>query len=651
MNVFYEEDGAFKAGTVLSETGGAFQVESSSGKRAKVKAGHVLVQFKDPAPQSLLRDAAALADSIELNFLWECAPQEEFEFAALGADYFGHAPSSIESAALLMRLHSAPMYFYRKGRGRYKPAPADALRAALAGQERKRQQALQQAEYVAQLRAGKLPAGWQARVGELLFNPDKNGIEYKALEEAAREVSTTSARLMLGVGGLASVKELHRIRFVSQHFARGPGFGVASPPALPGDLPRANVPAFSIDDVTTTEIDDAFSVEGIPEGWRIGIHIAAPGLSLRPDDSVDVIARERLSTVYTPGEKFTMLPDSVIDVFSLAAGRQCPALSLYVDVRAADWQIMASHTRADIIEVAHNLRHNHLDALVTEESLDSGTGEYVCWRELGVLWQFAKSLYAARQAARVGYGLKPETPQRPDYNFYITGEAGDERVTISTRRRDAPLDKLVAELMVLANSSWGKLLADHEVAGIYRVQQGSGAAGKVRMTTHPAPHQGLGVAQYAWSSSPLRRYVDLVNQWQILSVIGAAPPAFAANDADLFAIVSSFEVAYAAYAEFQATMERYWCLRWLRQEGVSTTDALVLRDEWLRLADIPLQVRVASMPQLARGTRVEIEIGEIDEIDLSLSCKITAIIEEVDEPAPSEDGEVGEAELGVPLNP
>jgi len=645
MNVFYEEDGGFKAGAVLSEQGGAFQVESATGKRVKVKVSHVLIEFRDPEPVVLLREAEAMAADIDLDFLWECAPQEEFAFGDLGADYFGHAPTGIEAAALLLRLHGAPMYFYRKGRGRYKPAPAESLKAALAGIERKKQQAVLQAEWSAQLQAGQLPEALKGKVRELLFRPDKNGIEYKALDDACKALSTNPARLMLKVGGLASARHLHLQRFLLEHFPRGTGFPAVSVPQPQDELPLARVSAFSVDDHTTTEIDDAFSVEVVERDGvrlqRIGIHIAAPALAFQPGDAIDVLARERFSTVYMPGEKITMLPDSVVEVYTLAEGRACAALSLYVDVDPADWRVVDTHTRVERVMISHNLRHNHLDAFITEENLASGAGEYPCKAEIAVLWPFACALHELRQEARVAAGLRRETQNRADYNFYVTGLDGEEEVTITERRRGAPLDKLVAELMILANSTWGKMLADHGVPGIYRTQQGWGAAGRVRMMTHPAPHQGLGVAQYAWSTSPLRRYVDMVNQWQLLACVRGRPAPFVKNDAELFAIVSGFDGAYAAYAEIQSVMERYWCLRWvegrLAAGEMRVTEALVQREDWARLVHIPLQFRVPGLPVLPRGNRIEVELIAVDLIDLVLECRLLAVIEEVDDSVLDDD--------------
>ena len=648
MNVFYEEDGGFKAGSVLADQGAAVQVESASGKRSKVKAAHVLFDFREPAPAPLMRDAQTLADTLDLEFLWECAPQAEFSFAELASDYFGRAPTPVESAALVMRLHTAPMYFYRKGRGRYRPAPPEALKAALASVEKKQREATTQAAYVEELKAHRLPDALRAQVRELLWKPDKGRIEFKALAEACTALGTTPERLMLASGGLASAQDLHRERFLFEQFPRGIAFADVTVPAPVSDLPLASVEAFSIDDHSTTEIDDAFSVRRSDASneretrWRIGIHIAAPGLSIAPGDAIDAIARDRYSTVYSPGEKITMLPDVAIETFTLAAGRICPALSLYVDaLEDADgaWKIAATETRIERVTIADNLRHNALDAVVTVENLAADAGDYARKAEITVLWRFAQALNAERQAARVAAGLKPEMHHRSDYNFYVGRDeaGGEETITISERRRGAPLDTVVAELMILANSSWGKLLADHGVPGIYRAQSNAfGPAGRVRMVTHPAPHAGLGVAQYAWSTSPLRRYVDLVNQWQILACVAERAAPFAKNDAELFAIVSGFDTAYVAYADYQAKMERYWCLRWLRQNAVTITDAHATgREDGARLVDVPLLLRVPGLTALptplARGTRIEVEIVATDDVDLSAQCRLVAIIEEVDE--------------------
>ena len=641
MNLFFEESGDFKAGTVLSQQGEAYQVELQTGKRTKVKARDVLLQFASPEPAQLMAEAQTIAGDIDLDFLWEVAGEEEFGFSELGAEYFGHDPRPDEAAGLLMRLHSAPIYFYKKGKGRYKAAPEASLKAALAGIEKKKQQALVQAQYVDELKAHRLPEAMKPLAMQLLFRPDKNSIEYKALEAASAELQTTQQRLMLAAGGIDTPKALHMAKFLFEYFPKGTGFPSVAIPVVP-DLPVADVRAFSIDDVTTTEIDDALSVVQLADGKvRVGIHIAAPALGIKRNDAIDAIARQRLSTVYMPGDKITMLPDELVDAFTLAEGKNCPAVSLYATLDPADWSVVSTETRAEAVPIVANLRHNDLDALVTEECLASGAGDYPHKAEIALLWQWAQVLEKARMAKRESFGLKPEQTNRVDFNFYVENDI----VTILRRKRGAPLDKIVAELMIFANSTWGKLMHDHGVPGIYR-SQGAGGGGwaakmQVRMVTHAAPHQGLGVDQYAWSTSPLRRYTDLVNQWQILACAehGVTAPLvapFKPKDADLFAIVSAFDAAYSAYADFQSNMERYWCLRWLAQENARQADAVVLKDEVLRLVDIPLIVRLPGMPQAARGAHVRLDLIRWDEVDLTVEARL---IEMTTEPADLDEAE------------
>ncbi len=643
MNLFFEESGDFKVGTVLSQAGEAYQVEMPSGKRTKVKVKDVLLQYEKPGPAELLEEAKAIAADVDFEFLWEVAGQDEFGFAELGAEYFGHAPLPSEAAGLVLALHGAPIYFYKKGRGRYKAAPEQSLRAAQAGIEKKKQQGLIQAAYVDEMKAGRLPDALAPLVQQLLFKPDKNTIEYKALEAACDELHTTPQRLMLTTGGIKSPKELHMGRFLFENFPRGAGFPSVPVPATPSGLPAADVAAFSIDDVTTTEIDDAFSVTMLDDGMvRVGIHIAAPALAVRPDDPVDKMARGRMSTVYMPGDKITMLPDEVVEAFTLAEGKTCPALSLYATLDPADWSVVSTVTRAEMVPIKSNLRHNDLDDLVNEETLESGEGDYPHKAEMALLWKWALQLEAGRMVKREAFGLKPEQNNRVDFNFYVD----DDVVSVVRRKRGAPLDKIVAELMIFANSTWGKLMHDSGVPGIYRSQGTGGGAGwaaklQVRMVTHAAPHQGLGVDQYAWSTSPLRRYTDLVNQWQILACAehGVTAPLvapFKPRDANLFAIVSAFDAAYAAYNEHQQNMERYWCLRWLGQQEARQVDAVVLKDEVLRLVDIPLIVRLPGMPPVARGAQVKLDILRWDEVDLTIEARLLDIPVAAEVPADAE---------------
>jgi len=431
-------------------------------------------------------------------------------------------------------------------------------------------------------------------------------------------------------------------------------------PVTKDELPLADVRAFSIDDSSTTEIDDALSVQGLGSGTvTLGIHIAAPGLAVHPGSPIDLLGRARLSTVYMPGYKLTMLPDEVVQSYTLQEGRNCPALSLYVTIDEATLEVRETVTRLEQVPIASNLRHDKLDTVFTEaffeDALASGApAADVAWGpELSFLHRLARALKAQREVVRG----KPENFNRPDYNFKLDNAGGgepqgEETVNISTRQRGAPLDLIVAEAMILANSSWGEWLAEHGVPGIYRSQASMAPGVKVRMGTRALPHAGLGVKSYAWSTSPLRRYVDLVNQWQLIACVrngrtAALAAPFKPKDTDLFAIISSFDAAYSAYNGFQAGIERYWTLKYLQQNGITELTATAFKDNLVRADELPLVLPAAGAQGLPRGARVRVRLGEIDQITLDVHSTVIERLDAEPEDADMEDEVDGSEELAA----
>lgn len=606
MNVFFEEDGGFKVGTVLADNNTSLQVETQHGKRAKVKAAAVLIRFAHLPLSQFMAAAQKVADDIDPAFLWECCGEAEFSFEELGREYYGRAPAAEELAGLLTRLHATPTHFYKKGKGRYKAAPADALKAALASIERKQKQAEQQAHYLEQLARFELPEAFHPLLQALLYQPDKNTIEFKALEQAAAQAHLSIPRLLEKCGGLPSSHDYHYGRFLHEYFPRGTGFDPALAVGEPGPLELAPVSAFSIDDAATTEIDDAFSVTRLASGnWQIGIHIAAPALGLPVGSPLDLEAAKRLSTVYFPGNKITMLPEPAIAQYTLSAGRECPALSIYFEF-TPEFAMIGHRTVAERVRIVANLRHDTLEQEFNEERIAAAHVDYPFAEELVLLWRLAASLEAGR-------GKQDQQGTRVDYNFTVE----HDKVTISERKRGSPVDKVVSELMILVNTEWGRQLAENQIPALYRVQ----GNGKVKMSTVPAGHQGLGVAQYIWASSPLRRYADLVNQRQLLALHRGEPPAYPQGDERLMVILRDFELAYDAYAEIQRTLERYWCLRWLIQESVDLVEAEVIREDLVRFRRLPLVIRVPSVPALPAGSRVELAVSSIDLLENTLHCE------------------------------
>jgi len=603
MNVLFEDAGTLRAAIIMSEQPGALFVEMPGGKREKVRADRVLLHFPRPLPAELLTDAQKLAAEIDLEFLWQCAGEAEFGFADLARDYFGHAPSPVESSAMLLVLYGSTTHFLRRVMGHFQAVTAEARQAAEKAAARKQKQLEKQTALAEQLVAGELPKEIAARMPYVLYKPDPSWIEHKAILQACERTHQSPARLLVRCGALESSHSFHVGRFLLDYFPKGRAIETtATADPLP-DLPLADVAAFSIDDTSTTEIDDAFSVTRLPDGnVRVGIHIAAPALGFQPGSPLDEIARQRLSTVYMPGDKITMLPSQAIYPFTLSEGKNCPAVSLYLTVAGdGSYRILGEESRLERVPIVRNLRYPAIDSQFSLANIESGQLDFEFGQELLFLYELANRLQSTRG--------KPEQEQI-DYIFSFSGG----RIAIAHRQRGGPPDKVVAELMIYVNSAWGKLLGDRDIRALFRVQDG----GKVRLSLYPAPHAGLGVTQYLWSSSPLRRYCDLVNQWILIARLYEESSPYAADETELLKVMRDFETTYSAYDEFQRNMERYFGIRYLQQEGITQTTATVIRDNLLRLDLVPIWQRVQSLPELPVGTQVVVDVAHLDDFELTL---------------------------------
>ena len=601
MNIFYEESGQFKVAAIVQKNDATYQVDTQHGKRTKVKANNVFAEF-DGDMAAFLENAQAQAADIDTDLLWEVCGEEEFSAEAIAEEYYGHAPTKTELAATLIALYAAPMYFYKKAKGVFKAAPEETLKQALAAIERKKQQDAQIDAWAEALKRGEMPSEIAADLKTILHAPDKQSLTYKAFTKAADALKTSAYELAKKTGGITSIPQYLQDGFEIKYFPKGTGFPDLPLPEMP-DLPKADVTAFSIDDESTTEVDDALSLTDLGNGTkRVGIHIAAPSLAIKPGDKMEKNIMERLSTVYFPGGKITMLPENWIAAFSLDAGAYRPAVSIYFDVDS-EFNVGEPTCKIEAVNIAENLRIQAIEPHFNAETGLDEAGEMMFAHHQDLIWfhQFAVALQKARG--------KYEPDRAPQYDYSI--ELDEEgKVSVVRRERGSPIDMLVSEMMILANSTWAQMLHDNDLPGLFRVQP----AGKVRMSTKSEPHIGMGVQHYGWFTSPLRRAADYINQKQLLSLIDdTAEPLFQQSDAELFAALRDFDTAYAAYADFQRQMEAYWSLVYLQQQGTSELTATILKEDLVRIEGLPLVTRATGIPfDALPKSQVLLKITELD---------------------------------------
>lgn len=616
MNLFYEDSGSLKVAAIVQKTDTTYQADTQHGKRVKIKAASAFIEF-DSNMDEFLTNAQTEAADIDTELLWESVGTEEFSAEHAATEYFGDKPSKIQLAATYIALYAAPMYFHKKNKGIFKAAPEDVLKQALAAIERKAQQEAQIQAWADNMVSGSLPSKIATDLAQILHAPDKQSLTYKAYTKAADALKLTPYELAKHIGAIKALPDYLIQRFEYKNFPKGTGFPNIAAPKQPENLSLAeNVRAFSIDDLETTEVDDALSVQDLGNGAkRIGIHIAAPSLAIEADSDMEKNIFQRQSTVYYPANKITMLPENWISTFSLDQGAARPAFSVYFNV-SAEGELSAPESRIELVPIETNLRIQNIEPFFNSET---GIGsadapQFPHHADLIYLLNLSHELQKRRDR------YEADAPKKYDYGIDFDA---DGKVKITRRERGSPIDTLVSEMMILANTTWAQMLDEHDISGLFRVQP----SGRVRMSTKSEPHIGMNVAHYGWFTSPLRRACDYVNQKQLQTLLENREPRFAANDSALFAELASFESAYAAYREFQDTMESYWSLVWLQQENVHEINAMLLKDDLVRIDGLPLVARCTGIPmEIAPKSMLKLAVSEVDSEKQFVALKYVNVI-------------------------
>lgn len=570
----------------------------------KIKPDNLILAFKDSL-DSIQTQVEAIRNELDLELLWELSiDKHHWQWEELSDLYFANHDSTA-MLGLFMAICEPAIYFsYQHSDKLLKRHSSEEIT------ERKvqyqRQQEYQQkfnAIYDALMKLEQ--PNWEINPLMMLHKPDKNSLEYKAINKASKDLKLSLLELLFKLGYINSIEELLEKNFIRQYFPQGTELAEFAIVDNAQDLPlNAERQVFSIDELMTTEIDDAFSLSPHGDGWLLGIHISAPSLN---QDLLD-IASERLSTVYYPGHKITMLPENVIAHYSLDQGKELPVVSIYF-ILDNELNITEQYSQLERVIIKDNLRTENLELYFNHENLSREHG-YPYEAELKLLYKFALKLEESRGKLSVNQLMV-------DYSFSFSD---DGKIQIKPRLRGNPIDKLVSELMILANCSWGRMLTNAFVPAIYRVKQ---PMQPVVMTLTPNSHTGLNVDYYTWASSPLRRAVDLVNQSQIISLLRKNKP-LSPTDYAVANVVENFDDVYGSYLKFQDSMERYWSLRYLEQENITKIKATFTYRNNVQLDGIPIVLDASTITKAQpAGSEIWLKIDNINFVNQTFEFKLT----------------------------
>ena len=579
--VVFERDGDICPGILENESERRVRVVRAEGAfkilKTRVWPLFSVAPESEPAAAALAAAAQAAARQTDPEVVWNAvqknpaAPDDLAQNLPESESAHAH-PDFPRLRALSVALQN-PAYFRRAGDA-FAPAPREEMEKARDSLSVRRVRRDAEREFVAELEAGRIPEEIASNAARLMTAPEKGSAAFRALKKHAGGDGPNIARFFIDKGVIPDAKAYFSALFEHAWRTRAaPEADADLQLAPPPDWPAASASAFSVDDAGTTEVDDAFSAVVRGDGrWRIGVHIAAPAAVIARGSAVDKIARARGLSVYFPDDKRLMMPPQIVSACSLDAGTRRPALSFYFNFDPESGETSGEDTVAELAHVAE--AH-------TPEELNAGRIS----PEAGEVFS---------RLTRVMEAMPEENLHRPARGFKIRVHDGRPQVTRAER---GLAEAVVEALMRKVNHAWGMMLAIND-NGIFR-------------------HRGMTVAApenppYAWTSSPLRRYADLVNQRALLAMLSGdfVPPE------NWPALARQFDERLVLARRHQRMMERYWAMRVLEERGDEVLDAEWRDDGRVRLLDFPLSGDIRGARPGAEGEEITVRAASINLLHL-----------------------------------
>lgn len=611
------------AGLALREQGANVMVADANGRERPISRELVLVRHPECRATretmaavlgALDQERTRLASELDLNLLWEVVREQERGYTAeeLAELFFGRR-SATGTAVMLEALLADRLFFVRRHLEfiARSAEQVDRLRVQYDKIRLRSESGRRTRSMIREiLEAGIVPDAEAAPLVAELTNYLQNPFT------RSRELTTTLADAVADITPAETAYEILErlgtpppgarfaliggVRTAFNEATLAEARAVIAPERAVADDARA----ITIDDEETVEVDDALSYEVLENGtMRVRIHIALVADFVPKGGAMDIEAAQRSATVYLPEATIRMLPERIsTDRASLIAAHERPVLTTDVCLSAAG-EVIGYSLYPSRLRVAARLSYDEADQLLSACEVGADDWRTVVLRGLN---EAAAKLREQRRLAGAILVHRREPKIR----------VADGKIDLKIIDNGSPSRQLVAEFMVLSNFVAARFASERRIPMVYRVQSGTSAefsGQRPHLSLHPEFHAGVGLECYVQASSPIRRYMDLVLQRQLLGALSEQiSPAYSAEE--LLGVLADAEIAEADGRELERKANRYWLLRYLKLHAVETTlEATVLRDgASAELDAYAVRGALRGAPNAASRTRILVRIGRVD---------------------------------------
>ncbi|MDW7772027.1 MAG: RNB domain-containing ribonuclease [Desulfobulbaceae bacterium] len=605
----YIDAGKFHCALVLEITDGRLRLLGRNGREFNLPQARIVtvsrLRYSLDAGRdeltAILKTAAEnrrqIAASLDLLEVWEIAstePVAEFSVLFLAELLFGKEVSDDQAAAFLRAVVADRFYFkFKNGRITvHTPDEVEQLRHQ-AEKEAEKEKILERGARALQriMRDEEVShREWPERDQVLewlaqsyLFGSDypQSDLVRQLLKKAGFTGPHDSYHILVHAGiwhrneNIPLLRSGHSLAFPSDVLVSADVVLEASEEELLADPKRQDLrdlAAMTIDGPETRDFDDALHIEELEDTIRIGIHIADVTHVVAPGDPLFKEAAERGTSLYFPESHIPMLPESLgNDICSLLQDRVRPVISILLNFDSKG-NLQRSRIVPAIIRVKRRLTYSEVDGIIDSD------------REIALLNKICLKL--RRDRLEKGALFLP----LPDVRIEVSA---DDEVVVNLEPVDTPSRSLVAELMIQANIAAAEYMANQEAPGLFRAQ----APPRKRVVTgtndglfpiayqrrflsrgellpRPKEHSGIGAAGYTTVTSPIRRFLDLVMQHQINSLIRGRGILFSEDECRMYAAIINQNLSRAGNIRQQR--QRYWVLCYLENKEGRKMNALVV---------------------------------------------------------------------------
>ena len=623
-----------RSGYVRKQERDRLQVIDPRGRQVSVNGDRVAI-VHCAAPESefptlsrqIMEKVKSRQSEVDLELLWQSLGPHAREFLPLELSELFFSESTPETASAIFHALSADTLFFKRNGLRFAARSAEQVASEQTRRIRQREreesrERLASAVHRLVKGKGEIPPDMEPVIDRIqAWMRHRTGDDVGAILEQSAGVNharDAAYEILLRAGRVdPSADRFLTIAGVGESFPVALIEAAAALSPAVHDSARVDLrdlPAVTIDDEDTLEVDDALTVRHENGETIVGIHIADASAFVAKGDPLDTEARRRTSTIYLPTIAARMLPERLsTDLVSLREGEDRPAFT--VEVRFdTSFNRIAQTIVLSTIHIARRLTYDAADALI--ESGDPA---------LATLHQIALRLQHER-AARGAI-----TFRRPELKIRVYRDESGERIKVSKLDPNAPSRILVSEMMVLLNGLAADFAATHSLPVIFRTQEPREAVPvdvtlpealafdklrrtfkRSRLSLTPGLHSGLGLSAYTQASSPIRRYADMVTQRQFTALLQQKPIPHAREE--LLAVLAAAESAELEIRSLEDRSTSYWLLQHLAHEKMTAVlNAIVLdRKGTIELEDYYLRGKLPDPGIAEPGSIVQVVIEHID---------------------------------------